>query len=142
MLKHTTEALAAKNPKTLFMVDCVGALLSASLLTLVVAEHQQIFGIPRNTVYLLAMFPCLFAVYDLNCIASNRLNVVPFLKAIAIMNVCYCIFSLIVSLNRYSELTILGWIFILAEITIVSILAKFEFDVAKMLGKSTGESGR
>jgi hypothetical protein len=133
MLHHTTKKLAAKNPKTLFFVDCVGALLSVVLLAIVLADLQHIFGIPRNTLYFLAMFPCLFAVYDLNCIVRDRLKVIPFLKTLAIMNFSYCVLSLVVAIYRYQDLTVLGWIYILLEITIVSILAKLEFNVAKVL---------
>jgi hypothetical protein len=133
MLHQATKKLSAENPKILFFVDCVGALLSVVLLAIVLVKLQHLFGIPRSSLYFLAMFPCLFAVYDLNCIVRDRLNVVPFLKAIAIMNCCYCALSLAVAIYQYKDLTVLGWIYILGEITIVSILANVEFNVAKAL---------
>ena len=55
------------NPKKLFLLDGLGAILSAILLGVVLVNQQALFGIPKPTLYFLASLPCLFAVYDFYC---------------------------------------------------------------------------
>ena len=122
---------AAKNAKALFVIDSIGALLSAFLLAVVLSGFEPLFGLPRATLFFLAMFPCLFAVYDLNCFIWVGRNPGRYLKIIAIMNFGYCIISLITAIYRYNDLTILGWLYIVGEVIVVFSLAAFEFQVAR-----------
>ena len=57
-------------PKVLFLVDGLGALLSAFLLGFVLVRLERVFGIPPDALYLLATVPCLFALYDFYCLRS------------------------------------------------------------------------
>jgi hypothetical protein len=52
------------NPKLLFLIDGVGALLSAFLLGVVLASAETTFGMPSKTLYFLATLACLFALYS------------------------------------------------------------------------------
>ena len=81
----------AKNAKALFVIDSVGALLSVFLLAVVLTRFEPLFGIPRASLFFLAIFPCLFAVYDLNCFIWVGRNPGRYLMIIAIMNFGYCI---------------------------------------------------
>jgi hypothetical protein len=122
---------AAKNPKALFVIDCVGALISVFLLAVVLPRFEALFGIPRATLFFLALFPCLFAVYDLNCFISVGRNPGRYLKIIAIMNFGYCIISLITAMYQYNDITLFGWLYIVGEVMLVVVLAVIEFQVAK-----------
>lgn len=51
-------------PKQLFLIDGLGAILSAILLGLVLVRFERIFGIPSSTLYFLAIIPIFFAIYD------------------------------------------------------------------------------
>lgn len=123
----------AKNPKNLFLVDGAGAILSVILLGVVLVELDHIFGIPRPTLYFLAIFPCLFAIYDFYCLVKKQLRIETSLKGIAMMNLFYSFLSLGLALYHYKELTSFGWIYIVLEITIVITLATVEFKVTKVL---------
>jgi hypothetical protein len=50
------------NPKKLFLIDGLGALLSAILLGVVLVQLEYLFGIPKSTLYFLASLPCLFTI--------------------------------------------------------------------------------
>jgi hypothetical protein len=130
---NRTLGIVNKNPKTLFVIDGLGALLSTFLLALVLAQFEHIFGMPRKSLYLLAIFPCLYAVFDLNCIVKEILSVPPFLKAIAILNFSYCLISFGFAIYHYQELTVLGWLYFIGEILVVASLAAIEYKTAKML---------
>ena len=65
-------------PKQLFILDGLGALLSAFLLGVVLVKLESVFGIPKNTLYFLAFLPCLFAIYDFYCYFQAKENTVFF----------------------------------------------------------------
>jgi len=54
----------------LFLLDAIGALVSALLLGVVLVKYQEIFGIPIPTLYVLAIIPCFFALIDLYSYSS------------------------------------------------------------------------
>lgn len=122
-----------KNPRRLFLIDGVGAVISVILLGIVLVEFEQIFGIPRQILYFLAIFPCIYAIYDFFCLAKEPIRIGAFLKAIAVMNLCYSFLSVGLAIYRYGDLTIFGWIFIVLENLTVVTLAYVEYKVAKKL---------
>lgn len=118
------------HPRKLFLIDGFGALISAFLLGVVLVELEGVFGIPASVLYVLALLPCLFAVYDVYCYLKKEGDVRPSLWRIAIMNISYCILSIGLALYHYQSITYFGWSYILVEIFIVLTLAKLEFRVA------------
>lgn len=127
-----TRTLAAiyQNPKKLFLIDGLGAILSSFLLGIVLVELENFVGIPRETLYLLAFFPCLFAIYDFYFFQKSAENTGTWLKGIAYMNIGYCCISLGAAVWHVQEITIWGWGYIITEIIIVLALAGFELRVA------------
>jgi len=121
------------NPTKLFLLDGFGALLSAFMLGVVLVKFESFFGIPKTTLYLLAFFPCLFALYDLYCYKTNFPNPAKYLKAIAIMNVSYCILSIVLTVLHVDLINIFGWIYIFGEILIVLGVAYLEYSTASKL---------
>jgi|GEM_PF-1767205 hypothetical protein len=61
------------------------------------------------TLYVLALFPCLFGLYDLYCYLNTGKSTTRFLKGIAILNLFYCFLSLGFGLYHYKSLTYWGW---------------------------------
>jgi len=118
------------NHKQLFLIDGLGALLSAFLLGVVLVKLERFFGIPANVLYLLAAIPCFFAVYDFYCYHKVNKNSGLYLKGIAIMNILYCCLSIGFAIYHYKSITYLGYIYIINEIIIVLTIAKIELKVA------------
>ena len=117
-------------PRRLFLIDGLGALLSAFLLGIVLVQFESAFGMPRKTLYFLAFLPCLFAIYDFICYFRFTDDWKPFLKGIAFANLGYCGISIVMLGFHFSELTILGLVYFLVEIFVVAVLAMVELRVA------------
>lgn len=116
--------------KKLFLLDGLGAMLSAVLLGIVLVQFEAFFGIPKPTLYLLASLPCLFAIYDFYCYFKIDRNLKKFLTAIAMTNILYCFLSIGLAMYHYQVITSWGWAYILIEVIIVSSLAFAELRVA------------
>lgn len=123
------EQLAAA-PKKIFLADAGGAALSAFMLGVVLVKFNSLFGIPIPALYLLAFIPCLFIIYDLFCYFFIERRLGFFIKGIAAMNFCYCILSLGFAIYHRSELTYLGWAYIVGEILIILGVVFLEMKVA------------
>ena len=121
------------NPRTLFIIDGFGALLSAFLLGVVLTRFESAFGMPRKVLYFLAFLPCIFAIYDFSCYLRIRGNWGRFLRAIAIANLIYCGISIGFVWHHYQKLTNLGLIYFLTELAIVLLLAGIELRTAASL---------
>ncbi|MEM8508622.1 MAG: hypothetical protein AAF717_12370 [Bacteroidota bacterium] len=106
------------NPKTLFLIDAVGALFSAFMLGVVLVQFESIFGIPQAALYLLSIIPCFFVLYDLACYSFIKNTYGPFLKLLALLNGSYCILSLGLAVVYSDKITIYGWCYLLIEIAI------------------------
>ena len=125
------------NPKKLFQIDGFGAIVSAILLGIVLVNLEYLFGIPKPTLYFLASFPCLFAVYDFYCYFKIDNNLEKFLKIIASANILYCGLSIGLAIYHRKNISNLGWMYILMEIAIVSGLSSIELKVAKRQAELT-----
>lgn len=126
-------AWGSRNPKKLFQIDGIGAVLSAFLLGVVLVKWEALFGIPKSTLYFLALLPCFFAVYDMFSYLKVDKKSGVYLQGIAITNLIYCCLSLGLAIYHKEEITNLGWIYIVTEIVIVGGLAYIELKVAQKI---------
>ncbi|MEQ8471896.1 MAG: hypothetical protein RIC35_11965 [Marinoscillum sp.] len=126
-------AKAELNPKKLFLIDGIGAIMSALLLGVVLANLERIFGIPSSTLYFLAILPIFFAIYDFYGYRKGNDKLSPYLTGIAVINLLYCCLSIGVAFRHIGTITNFGWTYILIEILIVTILVIVELKVAKRL---------
>jgi len=56
-----------RKPKTLFLVDGIGALLTALLLFAVLRPFHELFGMPQITVTYLSIIAAIFCLYSMSC---------------------------------------------------------------------------
>ncbi|WP_408024430.1 hypothetical protein [Tenacibaculum sediminilitoris] len=124
------------NPKKLFLIDGLGAVLSAFLLGVILVNFESVIGIPPSTLYSLAIFPIIFTFYDFYCYQKAYNSLKPFLKGIAILNLLYCCFSIGLVFYHFKTITSVGWIYILIEVLIIITLSIIELTVAKRLIKN------
>lgn len=125
MLKRIKE-----NPRILFLIDGLGALLSAFLLGVVLIYFQDYIGMPKKTLYFLAAIPCFFALYDFVIYFWKPKKWQTFLLIIAILNLIYCCISIRLLFYHLPQLTYLGIAYFINELIIVVTLAIIEFKVA------------
>ena len=122
-------------PKRLFLIDGLGAILTAVLLGVVLVRFERFFGIPSSILYFLAIPPIFFAIYDFLSYKKDNIKIGQFLKGIAIMNLLYCCLSIGFAFYHTKTITILGWTYILIEISIVITLSIIELRIANRLNK-------
>ncbi len=127
-LQIITNKLAA-NPKRLFLVDGLGALLTALLLGVVLVRFEVLFGMPKTTLYLLSLIAIVYTIYSFCCCFFNFSNWRPYLKAIIIANILYCILTTWLVFYFFSLLTILGLVYFLLEIIVICFLIVIELRV-------------
>ncbi|WP_027420444.1 hypothetical protein [Crocinitomix catalasitica] len=120
-----------QHPEKLFVLDGVGALLSAFLLGVVLVPFEAVFGIPKSSLYFLAFLPILFTLFDFWAYRNNSGNTKSLLTIIAIMNMIYCCISIGFAMFHYKSITIWGYLYIFAEILVVLSIVQLELKVAK-----------
>lgn len=118
------------NPKYLFLIDSLGALLSAFLLGVVLVKFESVFGVSASVLYVLALIACCFAIYSFLCFLLLKQNWRPFLRLIAIANLLYCALTFTWILSLREGVTGLGFTYFILEIIIVVTLAIIELRVA------------
>jgi hypothetical protein len=122
-----------ENPRKLFLIDGIGAVLSTFLLGVVLVRFEVFFGIPRSTLYTLATFPIILAVYDVYCYQKDTQKLSRLLKGIAMMNLLYCLISIGFALIHHQTISYWGCTYIIVEISILIFLAILELKVANRL---------
>jgi len=111
-----------KTPLTLnnvFLVDGLGAALSALFLGGVLPSLQAWIGMPRGVLYVLAGFAALFA---LNACLAHRFGgerKAQWLRVTAALNLSYCALTGILSAVYFEDLEALGVAYFLGEIAVI-----------------------
>lgn len=116
----------ASNPKRLFLIDSLGALVTACLTGLVLTRFEAVFGIPPKVLYKLAVVAIIYAVYSISCFCFIKTNWKPFLTAIAIANSIYIFITIGLVFFFYPQVSVLGLFYFLGELTIIASLVFIE----------------
>ncbi len=122
-----------KRPRTLFVIDGLGALVSALFLGIIWVYFESLIGMPRNTLYLLASFPIIFAILDVFSYFQHPSSWKSLLRIIAFANILYTCISLWMLFLHAAQLTIWGYLYFIGEIIILAVLIIVEFSAANKL---------
>ena len=117
-------------PRKLFLIDSLGALLSAVMHGFVLVRFQYYIGMPQKELYVLSFIAGIFFIYSLTCFLSKPGNWKPYLKFIALANLSYCCLTIGLIVYLFPQLTALGLAYFVGEIIIVTTLALFELKTA------------
>ncbi len=113
-----------------FLIDALGALISALSLGLVLPLIVDQIGLPINTLYSLALIPVVLALFDYYSFKQGLEAISTNLKRIAGFNFLYCLFSIGLLIYHRDSLQLLGWIYFSLELILVLGLAYLEFRLA------------
>lgn len=116
-------------PRRLFLIDGIGAFLTAFFLFVILKTFNEYFGMPKKTLDFLSIIALTFSTYSFCCFFLVKNNWHPFLRAISIANLLYCCLTLGLVIYNYPRLTILGVTYFLIEIVIVCGLIYIEINV-------------
>lgn len=121
------------NPKTIFLIDGLGALLTAIMLGFVLTNFEVYFGMPRSVLHCLAVVACVFMLYSLACYVFLKNRWRTFLSIIMVANLLYCGLTIILASYFYSRLTPLGIAYFLLECLVILGFVWLEKRVYQML---------
>ncbi|WP_157766060.1 hypothetical protein [Aquimarina aggregata] len=113
-------------PSKLFLVDSLGALVTATLLGLVLSRFETFFGIPKQVLYILSSIALLFSFYSFFCYLFLIKNWKPFLKIITLANIIYCCSTIVVLIYFARQLTPASIAYFVTELFIIGILIHVE----------------
>jgi hypothetical protein len=124
-------AIRVLSPRALFLVDGVGALVTALLVGVVLPTLGELIGMPRPILRALALTAAVYAAYSLTCAAMRPTRWPACLRAIALANVGYCLVTAAVLGRFAAALHVLDWLYFVGEIVLVGALATWELRVAR-----------
>lgn len=122
----------AQKPKTIFLIDSLGALATALILFTVLRTFSDYFGMPPTTLLYLSIIAMIFSLYSITCYSFVKKDWQPYLKAIMIANCLYCCLTIGLMVYHYQSITLLGIAYFVSEITIIGLLVFIEL---KTLGQ-------
>lgn len=117
--------------KKLFLLDGCGALLTAVLLSQVVANYEHLFGVSRHIVLVLAVVAGCIAIYSFSCRWLLTKNWKPYLTGVALVNSLYSLFTFGLIVNLYPTMTWLGIIYFVGEVLVILSLVMMEFQLIR-----------
>lgn len=114
------------NPKQIFLIDSIGALLTASILFSMAIGYPGFLGMPAHILFLLAAIAVTFAVYSFCCFQFLPVYWRPYLKAIMLANTMYCILTAVLVYTFRHNITSWGLLYFTGEILVILVLVFFE----------------
>jgi O-antigen/teichoic acid export membrane protein len=124
-----------QNPRKLFLVDGTGALLTALLLSLLLASLEQFFGMPKTVLYALASVAFLFGVFSFSRSLSGTRNWRRALGFIRTANILYCCLTIGLVIFYNEQVSIWGILYFLGEIVVILLLVFLEQQAIQHLKK-------
>jgi hypothetical protein len=128
------------NPKTTFLIDSLGAFLTASILLSVQWRFQEYFGMPPEILSLLTIIAFTFTIYSFLCFLFLKKKWRIFLKAIVIANLLYCCLTTGLIIYYRSLLTTIGLTYFIAEIVVIGGLVFIEYKTLKPGNQKIGDN--
>ncbi|GAB3416145.1 hypothetical protein [Niabella aquatica] len=117
-------------PKTLFLIDGLGAMLTTLLLFVVLRNFNEYFGVSKTILTFLSAISMCFCLYSTACFFFLKANWTPFIRVISYANLLYCVLTVGLVITHNSFISTLGIVYFLAEVIIVCLLVYIELKVA------------
>lgn len=120
-------------PRILFLIDGLGALLTAFFLFVVLDHFNKYVGMPTTILNSLSLIAICFCIYSIACFFFLKRHWKPFIIGIGIANLLYSILTIGILITHFSILTIIGISYFLVEIVFICGLVYIEFNIAKAI---------
>lgn len=118
--------ILTSNPKRVFLIDGIGAFLSAMFLFAILSFFKKEFGLPQNTLYLLFIIACIFSIYSITSYYLIRKKWRTYLRIILIANMLYCVLTIMLLVISHDTVTLFGLIYFILEILTISCIVFIE----------------
>ncbi len=123
--KHIIDQLT-QNPRQVFVLDFIGACVTAFITGYVLVKFEFEFGMPRLLVIPMALMASLMAVYSLLCSLFIKKRFGPFLLIIAFFNFLFCAISWWLVYSFSYLITPLGYAHYVLESAVVFLVIYIE----------------
>ncbi len=120
-------------PKSLFLLDGLGAGLTTFSLFLILRFYSGYFGMPANILTCLFIIGLVYCAYSMACYFLLKGRWPAYLRIIGVGNFAYCMLTITFLYSYYNSLTRIGLAYFMAEVLIIMVLAAVEFSVANRL---------
>lgn len=118
-------------PRTLFLIDASGALITTFSLLVVLKSFPEYFRMPHSVLTYLAIIGAVLCIYSTSCFLLLKQNRLPFLRAIGIANSIYCFLTLSLVVYHFQNLSIWDIAYFFMEILVVTPLVYLELTVSE-----------
>jgi hypothetical protein len=122
-------SLNKQNSLKIFLLDAVGAFASIILLSMLYL-FEEYFGMPKKILTAFIGIASVFFVYSTLIYFTNPFRWQTYLKIIAILNSCYCLFTIYQVILHFNKLTLYGLLYFVGEVFVIGLLSAFEFKIA------------
>ncbi len=112
-----------RDPKTLFLIDSIGAFLTAIMLGLILPVFQEHIGMPESVLKTLGAVAALYFLFSLYHFKRfpNQWKIP--MRIIAVANLVYCCLTIGAIIYFISQIQLLGLLYFLIEISLIVFLA-------------------
>jgi hypothetical protein len=117
-------------PYKFFLLDGIGAMVSAIFLGIVLVKYNNYIGMPSHLLYILSSVALALSMYSVTCFMKRVSNWKAWLKAISILNLLYCILTAIMVVYNWDQIKTLGVTYFTIEIILIIGFAIFEWKTA------------
>jgi hypothetical protein len=119
----------SKKHKSLFLVDSIGAFVTATLLFVVALDNNSYFGIPEKELTYLSALAAIFCTYSALCFIFLKGSTKIFFRLIGWSNLFYCVFTIGIMIKHHTSLRVFGIGYFLIEILVICLLSYVELNV-------------
>lgn len=118
------------NEQKIFLIDAIGALFSV-LFLLILYKFEKTLGMPKSVLITFICIALIFTIYSTIIHLLKPSNWKLYLTIIAILNIAYCLFTIYSISKNTDTITQFGYIYFIAEIIIILILATYELKLTR-----------
>lgn len=119
--------------RNIFLIDGIGAMMSTVMLGAILPAFQEYIGMPRSTLYLLAVGAAFFALYSLGSFCFADVKQKKWLLLIMIANLSYCVLTAGLVMYYRELMTLFGVVYFTGEIIVIVALVAYERKVLKSI---------
>jgi len=117
-------------PRRIFLIDALGALITSSILGLLLPLVHDLFLLEKQTFYLLAAYVVALFFYSISVYLFKPTIWVPLLRIIATANATYCLFTFAIIFFISPTISTLGIIYFVGEAGLILTIALVEWTYA------------
>lgn len=131
-----------QKPKTLFLVDGLGAMITSFFLLVILINFNKYFGMPKTALSYLSTIAAFLCIYSTICFFFLKDNWNFHIRIISIANLLYCFLTIGFIIFNFATLTIIGTTYFLVEIIVIGGLVYIKFHVAIATKKNKTDNNK